>query len=147
MGMIQLVERDDSPDHHVLQYRENPESASFVEFEREGFHAVLWGGPDLIAVAAALRERGYRVTAALITDAHNDLLDDEFRAEIVDLVNEGAVPEALKLLSNRYFDAFVQAVTVASLRDRAQFRLMQFGRVEPVGQSDPDTLIAALSRT
>jgi hypothetical protein len=147
MGMIQLVERDASPDQRVLQYRDNPDAASFLEFERDGFHAVLWGGPDLVAVSAALLKRGYRVTAALITDAHNDLLDEAFQAEIIDLLNEGDVPEVLTLLSHRHFDAYVQAVTVASQRDHAQFRLMQFGQVEPVGQSNPDALVEALSRT
>ncbi|UXN21163.1 hypothetical protein N8D77_13525 [Curtobacterium flaccumfaciens] len=62
MGLIQLVERDDGLNNRVIQYRDNPEERPFTEFERDGFRAVLWGGPDLVTTAASLVEQGYRAT-------------------------------------------------------------------------------------
>jgi hypothetical protein len=147
MGMIQLVEKDSGPNRPVLQYRDNPRQVSFLEFEGEGFRAVLWGGPDLIATADLLRGQGYRVTDALITDAFGEDLGADFTDEVISLVNEGDTAAALELLSHDHLDAFVQTLTVSNRRAGVRFRLMQYGRVEPIGASDPETLVSALSAT
>lgn len=145
--MIQLVERDGGGDTPALEFRENPDHESFLTFEHDGFHAVLWGGPDLLVTAARLGEHGFRVTSVMVTDATGGVVDDEFVEYVRALVNDGQVDDALDLLSRDNFNAFVQAVTVASRAKQAQFRLLKFGGVEVIGNSAPGVLVSALSET
>ncbi|MCJ1715104.1 hypothetical protein [Curtobacterium sp. VKM Ac-2922] len=147
MGTIQLVERDDGQHSRVIQYRDNPDERPFMDFEREGFRAVLWGGTDLVTTAAALIEQGYRATNVLVTDSHDEELDDGIRNQVLEALNEGDAERVLHMLSHEYFRGFVHAITMSNRRAHARFRLMQYGRVEPLGSSDPTALVKALSAT
>jgi hypothetical protein len=144
MGMIQLIAVG-SDEHPKIEYRDNQADRSLRSFATDTERPLLWSSADLVHVAVKLREHGFRVTQANVTDAGRRPIDPESLTSFIRILNKSDERSAHDYLARDDVDGFVQMVMVSSRAAHSTFRLLQNGRVDSKDSADPEELVAALS--
>ena len=111
MSLLQLVRRRGANGNTVLDAVPNPEDRPYPEVIAQNERPLLLGSAELLKVAVRLRESGFRVSGATITDPFYRPLDDESLRDL--LVN--TINSIDQTGVDDYVQANLQGVHVAAL--------------------------------